>query len=86
MWRVLKGIPRDLPKISQRDKTSGKLLGKLSGFPSALGPSSLSPHCATNMSVPSVKSKGDQEEVTSMDSDELQLVKNPATLRWPYLK
>ena len=82
MWRVLKGIPRDLPKISRRDKTSGKL----SEFPLALGPSSLSPHCATNMSVPSVKSKGDQEEVTSMDSDELQLVKNPATLRWPYLK
>jgi hypothetical protein len=31
--------------------------------------------CATTMSAPSVKSKGDQEEVTSMDSDELQLVK-----------
>jgi hypothetical protein len=36
------------------------------------------------MSAPSVKSKGDQEEVSSMDSDELQLVKKinySATLR-----
>jgi hypothetical protein len=41
------------------------------------------------MSAPSVKSKGDQEEASSMDSDELQLVKkinHLATLRWPYLK
>lgn len=49
----------------------------------------LSLFCATTMPAPSVKSKGDQEEVASMDSDELQLVKkinHPATLRWPYLK
>jgi hypothetical protein len=37
-------------------------------------------------STPSVKSKGDQEEASSIDSDELQLVKINATLRWPHLK
>jgi hypothetical protein len=40
------------------------------------------------MSAPFIKTKGEQEEAPSMDSDELQLVKkinHLATLRWPYL-